>query len=98
MRTFGDSCKAQWVHRASAGLLAGVIPCCWSRGGSGVELPVLPMVPGIPERRSHDCVRAGTTTLFAALEVATGMVIGSFHRRHRPWTRPCDGQGASVVR
>ncbi|WP_330479841.1 hypothetical protein OG301_05445 [Streptomyces platensis] len=55
------------MHRASAGLLAGVIPWCWSRGGSGVELPVLPMVPGIPERRSHDCVRAGTTTLFAAL-------------------------------
>lgn len=45
--------------------------------------PVLPMVPGIPERRSHDYVRAGTTTLFAALEVATGKVIGSLHRRHR---------------
>lgn len=41
------------------------------------------MVPGIPERRSHDYVRAGTTTLFAALEVATGKVIGSLHRRHR---------------
>jgi hypothetical protein len=34
--------------------------------------PVLPMVPGVPGRRSHDYVRAGTTTLFAALEVATG--------------------------
>ncbi|KUJ69765.1 DDE endonuclease [Streptomyces albus subsp. albus] len=45
--------------------------------------PVLPMMPGIPERRSHDYVRAGTTTLFAALEVATGKVIGSMHRRHR---------------
>jgi transposase len=45
--------------------------------------PVLPMVPGIPERRSHDYARAGTTTLFAALEVATGKVIGSLHRRHR---------------
>jgi transposase len=45
--------------------------------------PVLPMVPGLPERRSHDYVRAGTTTLFAALEVATGKVIGSLHRRHR---------------
>lgn len=41
------------------------------------------MVPGVPERRSHDYVRAGTTTLFAALEVATGKVIGSLHRRHR---------------
>ncbi|WP_043265906.1 IS630 family transposase [Streptomyces sp. CT34] len=45
--------------------------------------PVLPMMPGVPERRSHDYVRAGTTTLFAALEVATGKVIGSLHRRHR---------------
>ncbi len=42
-----------------------------------------PMMPGVPERRSHDYVRAGTTTLFAALEVATGKVIGSLHRRHR---------------
>lgn len=41
------------------------------------------MRPGAPERRSHDCIRAGTTTLFAALEVATGKVIGSLHRRHR---------------
>ncbi|MGA5519330.1 IS630 family transposase [Streptomyces pseudogriseolus] len=45
--------------------------------------PVLPMMPGVSERRSHDYVRAGTTTLFAALEVATGKVIGSLHRRHR---------------
>ncbi|WP_031174325.1 IS630 family transposase, partial [Streptomyces durhamensis] len=45
--------------------------------------PVLPMMPGVPERRSHDYVRAGTTTLFAALEVATGKVIGSLHRHHR---------------
>ncbi len=45
--------------------------------------PVLPMMPSVPERRSHDYVRAGTTTLFAALEVATGKVIGSLHRRYR---------------
>ena len=45
--------------------------------------PVLPMMPGIPQRLAHDYVRAGTTTLFAALEVATGKVIGSLHRRHR---------------
>ncbi|RAJ31797.1 DDE superfamily endonuclease [Kitasatospora sp. SolWspMP-SS2h] len=37
----------------------------------------------MPERRSHDCVRSGTTTLFAALDTATGKVIGSLHRRHR---------------
>jgi len=35
------------------------------------------------EHRSHDYIRAGTTTLFAVLEVATGKVIGSLHRRHR---------------
>ena len=45
--------------------------------------PVLPMMPGVPERATHDYVRAGTTTLFAALEVVTGKVIGSLHRRHR---------------
>src|SRR4051795_9988834 len=45
--------------------------------------PVLPMMPGMPERRTHDYVRAGTTTLFAALDVADGTVIGSIHRRRR---------------
>jgi transposase len=45
--------------------------------------PVLPMMPGMPERRTHDYVRAGVTTLFAALDVASGQVIGSLHRRHR---------------
>ena len=45
--------------------------------------PILPMMPGTPERRSHDYVRHGTTTLFAALDMATGKVIGSLHRRHR---------------
>ncbi|MFD0280065.1 IS630 family transposase [Kitasatospora sp. NPDC127111] len=45
--------------------------------------PVLPMMPGMPQRMTADYVRHGTTTLFAALEVATGKVIGSLHRRHR---------------
>ncbi|MCU1653870.1 MAG: putative transposase [Pseudonocardia sp.] len=45
--------------------------------------PVLPMMPGMPERRTHDYVRHGITTLFAALDVVTGEVIGSIHRRHR---------------
>ncbi|MFD7161766.1 IS630 family transposase [Kribbella sp. NPDC059898] len=45
--------------------------------------PVLPMMPGMPERRTHDYARSGTTTLFAALDVASGQVIGSLHRRHR---------------
>jgi transposase len=45
--------------------------------------PVLPMMPGLPERRTHDYLRNGVTTLFAALDVASGQVIGSIHRRHR---------------
>jgi len=45
--------------------------------------PILPLAPGIPERRTHDYRRHGTTTLFAALDIATGKVIGETHRRHR---------------
>jgi transposase len=45
--------------------------------------PLLPMRPGQAERRSHDYVRHGTTSLFAALDIATGRVIGALHRRHR---------------
>ena len=45
--------------------------------------PVLPMMPGMPERRTHDYVRHGITTLFAALNVTTGEITGSIHRRHR---------------
>ena len=45
--------------------------------------PLLPLAPGIPERRTHDYARHGTTTLFAALDIATGEVIGETHRRHR---------------
>ena len=45
--------------------------------------PVLPMMPGMPERRSHDYVRHGTTSLFAAFNIADGAVIGELHRKHR---------------
>lgn len=45
--------------------------------------PILPMLPTTPARRTHDYVRHGTTSLFAALDVATGKVIGQHHRRHR---------------
>jgi len=45
--------------------------------------PTLPMRPGQAERRTHDYKRHGTTSLFAALDVATGKVIGELHRRHR---------------
>jgi hypothetical protein len=43
-----------------------------------------PVLSGAPERHSHDHVRAGTTMLFTALDTATGKVIGSLHRLHRP--------------
>jgi DDE superfamily endonuclease len=45
--------------------------------------PILPMRPGQAERRTHDDKRHGTTSLFAALDVASGKVIGELHRRHR---------------
>jgi transposase len=45
--------------------------------------PVLPMLPGVPERRSHDYVRHGTTSLFAALDTVNGTVISSLHQHHR---------------
>lgn len=45
--------------------------------------PILPLAPGVAERRTHDYERHGTTTLFAALDIATGKVIGELHRRHR---------------
>ena len=45
--------------------------------------PILPMQPGLPERRTHDYVRHGTTTLFAALEIATGKVTATCQQRHR---------------
>jgi transposase len=44
--------------------------------------PILPLRPGLPERRTHDYVRHGTTTLFAALEVATGKVTDACYPRH----------------
>jgi transposase len=45
--------------------------------------PILPLRPGVPERRTHDYVRHGVTSLFAALNTATGLVTTSLHRRHR---------------
>jgi transposase len=45
--------------------------------------PVMPMMPGMPERRSHDYARHGVTSLFAAFNVADGTVISEVHRRHR---------------
>jgi transposase len=45
--------------------------------------PVLPMMPGMPERRTHDYARYGVTSLFAAFSIADGTVISELHRRHR---------------
>jgi transposase len=45
--------------------------------------PLLPMRPGQAQRRAHDYLRHGTTSLFAALDTKTGKVIGAMHRRHR---------------
>jgi transposase len=45
--------------------------------------PILPMMPGVPARATHDYKRAGTSSLYAALNLATGKVIGSLHARHR---------------
>jgi transposase len=45
--------------------------------------PILPLMPGVPERHSHDYVRNGTTNLYAALDVASGNVIADMSARHR---------------
>jgi transposase len=45
--------------------------------------PILPMLPGTPQRATHDYRRSGTSSLYAALDLSTGKVIGSLHSRHR---------------
>jgi transposase len=45
--------------------------------------PVFPMLPGTPARATHDYVRHGTSSLYAALDLSTGKVIGALHSRHR---------------
>src|SRR5947209_3682454 len=45
--------------------------------------PILPLLPGVPERATHDYKRSGTSSLYAALDIATGKVIGSLHAPHR---------------
>src|SRR6186713_2447532 len=74
----GPSSSAKWINHRS--LMS-------ARQSSTRPLdrtqPLLPLAPGIPERRTHDYARHGTTTLFAALDIATGEVIGELHRRHR---------------
>ncbi len=45
--------------------------------------PILPMLPGTPQRATHDYKRSGTSSLYAALDLTTGRVIGALHARHR---------------
>jgi len=45
--------------------------------------PILPMLPGTPQRATHDYKRAGTSSLYAALDITSGKVIGRLHSRHR---------------
>ena len=54
-----------------------------SDAGLDRSQPVLPMMPGMPERRSHDYARHGVTSLFAAFNIADGTVISQTHRQHR---------------
>jgi transposase len=60
--------------------------------------PILPLRPGVPERQSHDYIRNGTTSLFAALDVATGKVMASFHQpqRHQEFLRFLEQVDAAV--
>ena len=46
-------------------------------------VPIVPMAPGVPERATHDYKRHGTSSLYAALDISTGNVIGKLHDRHR---------------
>ena len=70
------ACPGSLCGREVAG--SGTRSHAW-RGGQ----PLLPLRPGQIERRTHDYKRNGTTSLFAALDIATGTVIGQCHRRHR---------------
>ena len=80
------------VHREGTRHRGSVPASARARGGvvrgreaadSSRSQPVLPMRPGLAERRTHDYRRHGTTSLFAALDVATGEVLGRCFPRHR---------------
>ena len=60
--------------------------CAWTKSQIQAldrTAPSLPILPTTPARRTHDYVRNGTSSLFAALDVASGKVISQVHRRHR---------------
>jgi len=60
--------------------------------------PVLPMMPGMPERRTHDYARNGVTSLFAAFNIADGTVIGELHRRPMLPLTPNGTAAALIIR
>jgi DDE superfamily endonuclease len=65
---------------------AAVVLCVDEKSGMQAldrAQPVLPMMPGMPERATHNYVRHGTTSLFAAFNIADGSVISALHRQHR---------------
>src|SRR5680860_404489 len=74
-------------HRALVRPYEGAVVVCVDEKSQIQALdrtqPMLPVRPGLPARRTHDYVRHGTTTLFAALEVATGKVTDVCYPRHR---------------
>ena len=59
--------------------------------------PCLPMLPTTPARRTHDYVRHGTTSLFAAYDLASGSVIAQHYRRHRHQEFPCGSSSSSTL-
>jgi transposase len=75
-RRLGETDRPRGQHRAP------------SRPNSQIQAldrtaPILPMLPGTPQRATHDYKRHGTSSLYAALDTSTGKVIGSLHARHR---------------
>jgi DDE superfamily endonuclease len=78
------------MKRPSANGAALSSRIAWTDCATGRDLahcdrsqPILPMRPGQPARRSHDYTRHGNTSLFAALDIATGRVIGKCYGCHR---------------
>jgi len=65
----------------------GAVVLCVDEESRGAGLarsqPAFPMMPGMPEKRTHDYIRHGVTSLFAAFNTSDGTVISSLHRRHR---------------
>jgi transposase len=65
---------------------AAVVLCVDEKSGIQAldrSAPILPLMPGVPERQTHDYVRNGTTNLYAALDLASGQVIADMTPRHR---------------